>query len=178
MKIKKNKGFTLLELLIVIAILAVLATVAVLVINPNEMLKKGRTAERLSDLKIIEKALQRYAFETGSYPSSGGAWRSECNAWGGLAPNDVISGLVPTYLVKFPTDPKMDKVANTSCYLYKSDGTDYKILDYVVAEYSAADYAKYPDDTDPYRDGGADLCKIDGVAYSAWTRYSQGGACW
>lgn len=178
MRTKKNKGFTLLELLIVIGILAVLATITVLVINPNEMLKKSRTSQRLTELKTIEKALQQYAFDNGGYPTSGGAWRSECAVWGGYASNNVIPGLVPTYLAKFPADPKMDKVANTSCYVYQSNGTDYKILDNMVSEYSAADYAKYPDVLDPYRDGGADFCKIDGAVYSAWGRYSPGGVCW
>lgn len=50
-------GFTLLELLIVIAILAVLATVAVLVINPGEYLKQARDGKRVSDISAINEAL-------------------------------------------------------------------------------------------------------------------------
>jgi prepilin-type N-terminal cleavage/methylation domain-containing protein len=54
---KPTKGFTLIELLIVIAILAVLATVVVLVINPAELVRSARDANRVTDLDNINKAL-------------------------------------------------------------------------------------------------------------------------
>lgn len=53
-----RRGFTLLELLIVIAILAVLATVAVLVINPAEYLRQSRDAKRIADMVALNKALE------------------------------------------------------------------------------------------------------------------------
>lgn len=52
-----RRGFTLLELLIVVGILAVLATVAVLVINPTEYLRQSRDAKRIADLMALNKAL-------------------------------------------------------------------------------------------------------------------------
>lgn len=62
MQTKNNskKGFTLLELLIVIAIIAILATVVVLVLNPAETLRKTRDAQRISDLATIKTALGLY----------------------------------------------------------------------------------------------------------------------
>lgn len=178
MATKKNKGFTLLELLIVIAILAVLATTAVLVINPNETLKKARSAQRLNDLRAIEDAVIHYAAANGGYPSTSGGIRSECSGWGGYTATTTIPGLVPTYLAKLPADPRMDTVTNKSCYLYRSDGTDYKIFDIDILENSASDYLKYPEFIDPTRDGGSDGCVIDGATPRAWVRYSAGGTCW
>ncbi|MEI8269894.1 MAG: type II secretion system protein [bacterium] len=60
--IKKNKssGFTLLELLIVIAILAILSVALVLVLNPAETLKKARDSQRISDLSTIKTAIGLY----------------------------------------------------------------------------------------------------------------------
>jgi len=55
-----SKGFTLLELLIVIAILAVLATVAVLVINPVEYLRQARDSQRIGDLASVKGAVDLY----------------------------------------------------------------------------------------------------------------------
>ncbi|MBI5466166.1 MAG: type II secretion system protein [Candidatus Kerfeldbacteria bacterium] len=55
-----KKGFTLLELLIVIAILAILGTVLVLVLNPAETLKKSRDTQRISDMATLKTALALY----------------------------------------------------------------------------------------------------------------------
>lgn len=65
-----KKGFTLLELLIVIGILAILSTTMVLVINPAEMLRRARDSQRLSDLGSINTALSFYLTESAS-PSLG-----------------------------------------------------------------------------------------------------------
>ncbi len=55
-----KKGFTLLELLIAIAILAVLGLILFLTINPGELLKKSRDAQRMSDLSTINTAISLY----------------------------------------------------------------------------------------------------------------------
>ncbi len=55
-----KKGFTLLELLIVIGILAVLAATTVLVLNPAELLKQARDSQRVSDLATLNSALAMY----------------------------------------------------------------------------------------------------------------------
>ena len=55
-----KKGFTLLELLIVIGILAILSTTLIIVINPAEMLKKARDSQRISDLNTVKTAIAMY----------------------------------------------------------------------------------------------------------------------
>lgn len=54
------KGFTLLELLIVIAILAILASVTFIALNPAELLKKSRDTQRMADLASMRTALNYY----------------------------------------------------------------------------------------------------------------------
>jgi len=44
----RNKGFTLIELIVVIAIIGVLAGVLLIAINPAALLAKGRDAKRIS----------------------------------------------------------------------------------------------------------------------------------
>jgi len=55
-----KKGFTLLELLIVIGILAILSTTMIIVINPAELLKKARDSQRISDLSTLKTAIAYY----------------------------------------------------------------------------------------------------------------------
>ena len=64
MMINKQKGFTLLELLIVIAIISVLAVIIVIVLNPAETLKKARDSQRISDLNTVKTALGLYLSST------------------------------------------------------------------------------------------------------------------
>ncbi len=54
------KGFTLLELLIVIAILAILATAVVLVLNPAQYLAQSRDTQRMNDLDTVKNAINLY----------------------------------------------------------------------------------------------------------------------
>ena len=65
-----KKGFTLLELLIVIGILAILSTTMIIVINPAELLKKARDSQRMSDLNTMKTTIAYYITETSS-PSIG-----------------------------------------------------------------------------------------------------------
>jgi len=60
MRPRSVTGFTLVELLIVIAILAVLSVTVVLVLNPAELLRQARDTRRLSDLSSIHRAISFY----------------------------------------------------------------------------------------------------------------------
>ena len=55
-----GKGFTLLELLIVIGILAVLAATVTVVLNPAQLLAQARDGQRLADLNGVRSAIALY----------------------------------------------------------------------------------------------------------------------
>lgn len=59
-KNEAKRGFTLVELLVVIAIIAILMVVVVLVLNPGELLKQSRDSNRLSDISTLKSALTLY----------------------------------------------------------------------------------------------------------------------
>src|SRR3989344_5165654 len=65
-----SKGFTLLELVIVIGILAVLGAVSVLVLNPAQLFAQARDTTRIEDMSVIRNALALYV-STVSTPSMG-----------------------------------------------------------------------------------------------------------
>lgn len=86
---KKGKGFTLLELLIVIGVLAILAVIVVTVINPAEILRKSRDAQRISDLTTLKSAIGLYLTNTTS-PILGGADNAACKTGASYASGDKI----------------------------------------------------------------------------------------
>ena len=169
-----TRGFTLVELLVVISIIGLLATVVGVSLGSARI--KAKSARRVADLNQIRLALEMYYGDNNSYPSANG-YRSECTCWGGYTADNVIPGITP-YMNVFPTDPAMNKSACTSCYLYYSNGIDYKVLDHNITEFSSADYLKQPTLIDPARDSGSNGCVVDGTGIWSWAIYSPGGACW
>ena len=67
-----RRGFTLLELLIVISILAVLATVVVVALNPAETLRKARDTQRMADITNLKSAIVLYQEEVSGADIGGG----------------------------------------------------------------------------------------------------------
>ena len=69
MKQKVSNGFTLIEVLLVIAILAILAAIVIVAINPAKQFGDAQNAQRRSDVKAILDAIHQYSIDNyGSYP--------------------------------------------------------------------------------------------------------------
>lgn len=123
-----KKGFTIIELLVVVVIIGLLSTIGVTVFTKAR--KASRDAKRIADLKEISTAVEMYYNENGAYPFSAQGnnnWAGECPNYGGYdMPVPYIQNLVPTYISILPQDPKF-KDTDNRCYLYRSNGTDYMI---------------------------------------------------
>lgn len=97
-------GFTLIEILIVVAIISLLSSVVLVGLGPVQ--RAGRDARRLSDIRRIEQAVTLYDTQHGGrYPASGGAllpnsgWsNSNDTSWTTLA---NVMGMGP-----LPVDPQ------------------------------------------------------------------------
>lgn len=74
-----KKGFTLLELIIVIGILAVLGTVSVLVLNPAQLFAQARDTTRIQDMATLNSALGLY-LSTVSSPDLDGPGVLSCSS--------------------------------------------------------------------------------------------------
>lgn len=83
------RGFTLLELLIVIAIIVILSVMLIIVINPVETLRKSRDSQRISDLNTLKTAMGIYTTTTAS-PSIG-----NCSATTSVAYNGTLYYSLP-----------------------------------------------------------------------------------
>ena len=108
--IKKNKGFTLIEILVVIGIIAILAAVVLIAINPARQFAQARDSQRTANLNAILNAVgQRIADCKGIFEGACGTPAVTCPT---LPTSPTLIGttldacLVPTYLSAIPTDPK------------------------------------------------------------------------
>lgn len=134
----RQKGFTLIELLVVIALIGILAGVILVIIDPLAQFAKARNAQRKSDLRQLANALDRYLATNGSYPatpSSGSVWCGRSGSNYTSCGADWVPGLVVSGEVKkLPSDPTNKPSSGSLCalaetsYLYRSDGTNYKLL--------------------------------------------------
>ncbi len=100
-----KKGFTLLELLIVIGILAILSSVTVLVLNPAELLRQARDTQRINDLGTLNNALALYASTAATvslgtlgvpYSHNGGTNASTTAAFGSACGGDITGHVSST----------------------------------------------------------------------------------
>jgi prepilin-type N-terminal cleavage/methylation domain-containing protein len=65
---KQNKGFTIVELLIVIVVIGILA--GLVITTYNGIQQKARNTERTTDLKTFQSQLEAYYANNGRYPTS------------------------------------------------------------------------------------------------------------
>ncbi len=113
--IRKSKGFTLVELLIVISIIGVLTTL--LMANFIGVRQRARDAQRKSDLRQIQSAFELYRSDQGSYPTILLDSPSPIKSPDGSA----------TYMQKVPKDPSGSSYYNSGNYSFSSTGTIYTL---------------------------------------------------
>lgn len=133
MRRNPHSGFTLIEMLVVIAIISVLA--AIVLFSVEEARKSSRDKQRKIDLKNMQLAVELYKEAHDVYPlSCKGDQPNRLNSWGGALtgnqscsnPSDyMIVGVVPNFISKLPKDPRESGSAG---YVYASDGKTYKIM--------------------------------------------------
>jgi prepilin-type N-terminal cleavage/methylation domain-containing protein len=94
MKKTMKRGFTLVELIIVIAILAILLTIMIGNINPLVMINRGYDAQRKKDIARLKVAFEEYYNDKGCYPSQELVNNLNCDT-NGFAP----------WMATWPCDP-------------------------------------------------------------------------
>lgn len=142
---KNNKGFTLIELVVVMAIIASLTALAAF--NFNQARARARDVQRKSELKAIQNALELYKNDQmpQAYPATAQFTQSD-------ATNVLVTG---GYLGKLPVDPK-EKTANGSW------------MDYTYTQVTSLSYtlqACLENTADPDKLGGACGSGGSGVLY-------------
>lgn len=100
----KNKGFTLIEILVVIGIIAVLSAVVLVAINPARQFKLARDSQRVSNVTAILNAIsQNIAENKGLFVC--GNQLPEPEETISVQELDIASCLIPNYISVLPFDP-------------------------------------------------------------------------
>jgi len=140
MSVKTNlkKGFTLLEILLVVGIISILAGIVILAINPTKQLGDTRNAQRRSDVLTIMNAVYQYsidnngnlppgissATESCAYATARDICKvtgSTCSTLGGVDLDLYLASTSALYLTKMPIDPMAtSSTGGTGYTIYKS----------------------------------------------------------
>lgn len=128
---RNKKGFTLIEVLLVIVIIAILAGIVVIAINPGRQISQANNTQRISDVKAILNAVHQYSIANrGVLPTEITAVATVIGSGNGQV--NICSILVPTYIASMPYDPTATGASYTDCTNYNtgyqiSKGADNRI---------------------------------------------------
>jgi general secretion pathway protein G len=153
-----RRGFTIVEILVVIVVVGILA--AITIVAYNGIQDRAKYAREQSDMTSLNKLINLYYIDNGSYPSTGGSWSGGNQAF--------IPGIVPKYAGALPQMPPDADSSNS--YLYASDGTNYKLI-----RYSGSAGLPAPERTN---NALADPVRNLSVGGGAWGYWTSGAASW
>ncbi len=131
---KSQKGFTLIEILIVVAIIAILASIVIIGLGPTQ--QSGRDARRLADIRHMQAVLQLYYNKCGYYPGTAQA-TSTCGSYSNIVSGTAastwtaLSSTLTGSNIGASTIPN-DPTAGAS-YYYAVNSTTTGATNYVVA---------------------------------------------
>lgn len=125
----KNKGFTFIEILVVVTIIAMLVMVAA--VSYGSINKRSRDAKRKSDIEQIRSALEMYRADNGYYPDGPISFAT-------VKDDATLTNALFSYLPSIPPDPKDDTEYPYKIIMTDSRGTPAQYYGYCLAAFTEA----------------------------------------
>ena len=129
--LKSKKGFTLVELLVVISIISILSSLSIVSVNIAR--ERARDAKREADISQVQLALYLYFDDNLQFPFTNDEMTPENTTVGNwmnvLIP--VLRGSLPdsrSYMLRVPLDPTN---LDPNLYKYVSNGKEFVITYYL-----------------------------------------------
>jgi prepilin-type N-terminal cleavage/methylation domain-containing protein len=112
-----ERGFTLVEVLVVVGILAILLAITLVAINPNQHFQDSRNSQRSSNVTAVLDAIYEYESQhSGNVPPTLSAVTSTPVLIGnGLTHVDLCTDLVPADIADMPLDPTTGTKVGADC---------------------------------------------------------------
>lgn len=170
---ERNKtGFTLVELLVVVAILAVLVGLSVIALNPLELMRKSRDAARLTDTASIRKALDLVTTGGSTLNSASCTVLTPCSSLDGTRSSDGTGWInvdLSKYLPALPVDPKaldgsfadaLGRLVQAE-YQFANDGSYYLLRIHLESSANALLYSTDGGRSDSWYEVGTKLTLLE-----------------
>lgn len=188
MKRQPNSGgFTLVEMIVVVAVIGILASIVYA--NFGAARAAARDDIRKADIKSLQLAIEFYKAQNGRYPAQGCGnnmgmgmphWAGSESSYNpsivASCPGTYIVGLVPDFIGALPREPGSNKVGTGYVYTTNLSGSAYKLLSHHNVEVKLitvndAEFARKPSTC-------AGFNPIPTDEQDVYAVYSVGGECW
>lgn len=119
---KRVRGFTIVELLIVIVVIAVLAAISLVAYRGID--RRASISAISQDLSSLHKAIEAYYAINDKYPVTANRWYGYV---GDVRTPDYVPGLAPDFISTLP-QPKNKSPSMEYMYRSNAEGTEYKLI--------------------------------------------------
>jgi len=159
-RLRQMRGFTMVELMIVIAIIGIIAVAVLSAINPIEQINKGRDTRTRSDASELLNAMERMYATDEAYPfyAAGDTWQVDVNTTDaalGMTAAEIATALVTQSELKAGFDTRV----------VDGDTTDENALQVITGDDASELYVCFLPSSNQFRREANTKCLNDAATY-------------